>query len=240
MAAAVMAAVESPLTMRVARRVEERGLGLVPHLVKSPAAQFICSIALLDYGLYLWHVLTHRVPALWRFHLVHHVDLDLDASTALRFHFGEMLLSVPWRVAQARVTGASPLAVSAWQMFLFASVLFHHSNVRIPLRAERILRFIVVTPRLHGIHHRPELSCTDSNWSSGLALWDFLHRTYCWREDENEAIGVPGYERPGQVTLPKCISMPFRDVSPGFQRDSSITRAAFSLLPFAERASDPG
>ncbi len=135
-------------------------------------------MVLLDYGLYLWHVLTHKVQLLWRFHLVHHIDLDLDASTAIRFHIGEMLLSVPWRLAQARVAGASPMAISIWQTCLLMSILFHHSNVRLPIGVERRLRYLVATPRLHGVHHRPERTCLNSNWSSGLSIWDFIHRTH--------------------------------------------------------------
>src|SRR5690242_987623 len=103
-----MQCVEKPFAMRLARRVERLELGLVPKLARPRMARRLLSVILLDYGLYVWHVLTHKVPVLWRFHLVHHVDLDLDASTAFRFHFGEMLLSVPWRLAQIRVVGASP------------------------------------------------------------------------------------------------------------------------------------
>ena len=92
----------------------------------------IASILLLDYTLYIWHVLTHRVPFLWRFHLPHHVDLDLDASTALRFHFGEMMLAVPYRLLQVTLFGIDYRTYSIWQTFLFACILFHHSNLRLP------------------------------------------------------------------------------------------------------------
>ena len=194
----VMNVIEKPLAMRAARQMKNGGI-----------ARTILSVVLLDYGLYLWHVLTHKVQFLWRFHLIHHIDLDMDASTAMRFHFGEMLLSVPWRVAQVWVVGASPLALSIWQTLLLVSILFHHSNVKLPLPAERWLRLLIVTPRLHAIHHRPEQSCLDSNWSSGLACWDFLHRTHCWREDRDDSIGVPGYESPEDVTLAKCVTLPF-------------------------------
>ena len=107
----------------------------------------------MDYTLYVWHILTHRVPLLWRFHAVHHVDLDLDASTALRFHFGELAVSVPYRAAQIALLGVDAEALSYWQMFLSLSVLFHHSNVRLPREFESVLSWFVVTPRMHGIHH---------------------------------------------------------------------------------------
>ncbi len=207
-AAVVMQWAERPFAMRLAGRVERNDLGVVPVLVRSHAARLVLSVILLDYGLYLWHVLTHKVPQLWRFHLVHHIDLDLDTSTAVRFHFGEMLLSIPWRLAQIRVAGASPLAVSIWQTFLLASILFHHSNVRLPVRLERLLSFFIMTPRLHGTHHEARRDHANSNWSSGLTIWDLLHGTYKWRETQG-AIGVPAFQNSEDVTLPRCVLIPF-------------------------------
>jgi sterol desaturase/sphingolipid hydroxylase (fatty acid hydroxylase superfamily) len=210
-----MNVIETPLLMRVARYVERNEIGAAYRLSRHPRVRVLAAVVLLDYGLYLWHVLTHKVPLLWRFHLVHHVDVDMDVSTAIRFHFGEMLLSVPWRLAQARVAGASPLAVSIWQTALLMSILFHHSNVRLPMGVERRLRWVIATPRLHGIHHRPDPSCLNSNWSSGLSIWDVVHRTFHWRGDEQTATGVPGFERPEDVTLARCLTLPFSpSVSP--------------------------
>jgi len=207
-AALVMQVVEKPVAMRLAGYVERNQLGLVHWIAKSRAARLVLSVILLDYGLYVWHVLTHKVPQLWRFHLVHHVDLDLDASTAVRFHFGEMLLSIPWRAAQIRVVGASPLAVSVWQTFLLASILFHHSNVRLPVRLERALSFFIMTPRLHGTHHEARREHANSNWSSGLIIWDLLHGTYKWRAAQG-TIGVPAFQSPEDVSLARCILLPF-------------------------------
>jgi sterol desaturase/sphingolipid hydroxylase (fatty acid hydroxylase superfamily) len=207
-AAVVMQSVESPLALRLSRYVYDRRWGVAPRLVKSALAQTALSVILLDYGLYVWHVLTHKVPFLWRFHLVHHIDLDLDASTGIRFHYGEMLLSVPWRLAQIAVTGASPLAYSTWQAFLFSSVLFHHANVEIPPRAERILAFFFMTPRLHAIHHEAKESRSNSNWSSGLAIWDLMHGTQQW-DQKTGIIGVPAYLRTEDVTLAQCLTLPF-------------------------------
>ena len=204
----VMQFFEVTPSLWLARKVNSKGWGLAPMLFRSPVAQTVFSVAALDYGLYLWHVLTHKVPFLWRFHLVHHIDLDLDASTALRFHFGEMLLSAPWRLTQIVLAGASPLAFSIWQTFLFASILFHHSNVELPWKFERFLRFLIMTPRLHGIHHEANQARTDSNWSSGFALWDLLHGTQLW--DANiGVIGVPAYQDQEDVKLPHCLALPF-------------------------------
>src|SRR5205823_4105111 len=127
--------------------------------------------------LWVWHVLTHKVPFLWRFHGVHHADRDLDASTALRFHCVEMALSVPWRAAQVVLVGAGPLSLSTWQTLTILAIMFHHSNVALPIALERRLSRVLMTPRLHGIHHSIVRAETDSNWGTILSLPDYLHGT---------------------------------------------------------------
>ncbi|MGC2658882.1 MAG: sterol desaturase family protein [Bryobacteraceae bacterium] len=186
-------------------------MGLAAFVPGGPFVQSLAAVLLMDYGLYVWHVLTHKVPFLWRFHLVHHIDLDMDASTALRFHFGEMVLSVPWRLMQIVAVGASPLAVSIWQTLLFVSILFHHSNVQLPIKIERWLSFLIMTPRLHSTHHEANRNHSHSNWSSGLALWDLLHGTRLWTygEDNSAVIGVPAYQHIKDVGLNECLTIPF-------------------------------
>ena len=150
------------------------------------------------------------MPWLWRFHAVHHVDLDLDASTAIRFHFGELTQSVAWRAAQIVLIGVTPLSLSVWQAALIPSILFHHSNVRLSEATERLLSRFMVTPRMHGIHHSAVQNETDSNWSSGFNFWDRLHGTLRLDVPQDEiTIGVPAFQDPGEVTLPKILAMPF-------------------------------
>jgi sterol desaturase/sphingolipid hydroxylase (fatty acid hydroxylase superfamily) len=202
--------VEQPIVAPLSRRVDRRRCGLLPRLQLPRPLEALVAIALLDYTLYLWHILVHRAPMLWRFHRVHHVDLDLDASTALRFHFGELALSTPWRAAQVVVIGVRPEVLRAWQQMTLVSILFHHSNVRLPGRLERLLSLLVMTPRLHGIHHSNRADEMDANWSSGLSVWDRLHRTL--RTDVREeaiTIGVEGVSEPRQVTLRRALAMPF-------------------------------
>jgi sterol desaturase/sphingolipid hydroxylase (fatty acid hydroxylase superfamily) len=209
---------EKPLTDRLTALVERRQLGLVKRVRLPGWLEVLSALVLLDYTLYVWHVLTHRVGWLWRFHLVHHVDLDLDATTALRFHFAELVVSVPWRAAQILVVGVSPRSFSVWQTWLMLSILFHHSNVRLPAGVERRLGRFVVTPRMHGIHHSTVFEETDSNWSSGLALWDRLHGTLRLdiRQDEID-IGVPAYREPREVGLKKILAMPFGEERPAWR-----------------------
>jgi sterol desaturase/sphingolipid hydroxylase (fatty acid hydroxylase superfamily) len=211
----VMLLAERPVVLPLSQIVEQRRWGMLlgvslPLWLEIPAA-----LILMDYSFYWWHILLHRVPFLWRFHLVHHADLDMDASTALRFHFGEVLVSVPVRAAQVALIGLTPLAFSIWQAAFLLSILFHHSDVQLPARWERRLNYFIVTPRMHGIHHSIVRRETESNWSSGLTLWDRLHGTLRLNVPQSEvSIGVPAWRDPDSVTLPRIVRMPFEPLPP--------------------------
>jgi sterol desaturase/sphingolipid hydroxylase (fatty acid hydroxylase superfamily) len=208
-AAATVRLVETPLVIPFAAFVERHGWGLTHAFGAPPWLQAIAAIALMDYTLYVWHLGTHHVPLLWRFHLVHHVDLDLDASTAVRFHAGELALSVPWRLAQIAVIGVSPGVLLTWQALTLISILFHHSNTALPDRIERAIGWFFVTPRMHAIHHSIDRAQRDRNFSSGLSVWDRLHRTL--RLDaraEEVQIGVAGYEDVSVVTVGRILRLP--------------------------------
>jgi len=208
---AVVAAAEGPLVGRLAKTVEARRWGLVQRLGGPAWLRDTLAVLGMDYTMYVWHVLTHRVPFLWRFHLVHHADLDLDSTTALRFHAVDMLISVPWRAAQMLLLGTSRRALAVWQGFFFASVVFHHANLRLPFRLERMMAAVLTTPRMHGIHHSAVRDQTDSNWSSGLSLWDHLHRTFRLDVPQRAIrVGVPGYRDPAELRLLPSLGLPFR------------------------------
>ena len=208
---ALMSFVQAPLLQPVAAWIVRDRIGLL-QLVQWPRwLETLLAIVLLDYTLWWWHWANHRIPFFWRFHLVHHIDRDLDASTALRFHFGELALSIPIRAAQMIVIGVDPKTLWLWQTILFASILFHHSNVHLPLRFERFLVPLIVTPRMHGIHHSDRLDETNSNWSSLLSAWDYLHRTMRFDvPQERVVIGVPAYHDAADVTIGKILLLPFR------------------------------
>ena len=173
LSAAALWLVERPVTVRLAAR----RWGLLPRLGLPTWLDVAAAVVLLDYTLWVWHVATHRVPALWRFHEVHHADRDLSVSTALRFHFGEMMLSVPWRAAQIVVVGATPLSLSVWQTATLVAIVFHHANAALPLGLERRLCRVFMTPRLHGIHHSVVDDETNSNWSTIFSWPDWVHGT---------------------------------------------------------------
>lgn len=221
-AAVALQLAERPIVEPLTKLVERKNLGLLKLIRLPRRLETVLAVVLLDYTLYVWHVLTHRVPFLWRFHVVHHIDLDLDASTALRFHFGELVVSVAWRAAQIVVIGVSPFAFAAWQAFLFPSILFHHSNVELPVGLEKKLQNFVVTPRMHGIHHSIRREETDSNWSSGLSVWDFLHKTLKTDVPQDEIIiGVPAYQEPDEVVLAQILAMPFKEQRPAWTLPAS-------------------
>lgn len=203
---------EVPVIRPLTEMVERRRLGLLPRLRLPAWLELPLAVVLMDYSLYWWHILLHRVPLLWRCHAVHHVDLELDASTALRFHFTELIASVPYRSMQVVVIGVGPRTYSVWASLTAASVMFHHSNIRLPFAVERRLSRLLVTPRLHGIHHSMVPEEMDSNYSSGLAAWDFLHRTVRRNVPQDEIdIGVAAYREVGDVTLPRILALPFRE-----------------------------
>ena len=225
LSAAAVALTERPAIGPLTGLVASRRWGLLQWAALPAALEVPLALVLMDYTIYVWHVLTHRVPWLWRFHLVHHVDRDLDASTALRFHCAELVISIPWRAAQVLVIGVSPLAFTVWQTALLVSTLFHHSNVRLPIALERRLVRVVVTPRMHGIHHSTVRGETDANWSSGLTLWDRLHGTL--RLDVPQAeitIGVPGYQAPADVGLPRILALPLVHQRPSWPADGPAPR----------------
>ena len=209
MSLAVIAAVENPATRAVATGNARHKRGLQHWLGNGPVGKMAAFLAM-DYGFYLWHVATHKVPFLWRWHRVHHVDPDMDASTALRFHFLDMVVSLPWRLVQVRLSGVDPAMLARWQRFFFLSVLFHHSNTRLPPAWERVLARLVTTPAMHGVHHAQDWRLMDSNWSSGIALWDHVHGTYRGAVPETAiTIGVDDPLALADVPLAPALLAPF-------------------------------
>jgi sterol desaturase/sphingolipid hydroxylase (fatty acid hydroxylase superfamily) len=167
----------------------------------------------LDYSNYIWHILLHKLPLLWRFHLVHHTDLDLDITTAFRFHFGELIASLFFRGAAILLTGASPLMVLVYEIAFEAATQFHHSNTRLPFRVEKILNFLIVTPRMHGIHHSMVKKETDSNYSVIFSFWDRIHQTVRLNIHQQDIVtGVPSYADERELTVGRLLKLPFTAV----------------------------
>ncbi|MBA3501486.1 MAG: sterol desaturase family protein [Deltaproteobacteria bacterium] len=195
---------------RAVRWSETRQLGLlrwlgVPAWLAAPAA-----IVLLDYTLWHWHWLNHRVPILWRFHGAHHADLDLDASTAIRFHPGELVFSVPFRAAQVVLLGVALGPLLLWETLVFIGVQFHHSNLRLPARLDRALGYVVITPRIHGIHHSRRPRELHSNFGTLLSIWDRLHGLRIENVPQDSiVIGLPHQRERRALGASASLSLPF-------------------------------
>ena len=169
----------------------------------------LIGIMAFDYAYYWWHMATHHVPFLYRFHFIHHADLDMDVSTAARFHFGDIFLSVPFRVGVVLVTGIAPMALLAFELCFECATTFHHSNWRLPARVDAALSRVFITPRLHGLHHAEDVVLFNSNWGTIFSLWDQLHRSRIWREAQ-EPIGVPERKLVREQTLGEMWRGPFQ------------------------------
>jgi sterol desaturase/sphingolipid hydroxylase (fatty acid hydroxylase superfamily) len=200
-----------PAASATLRWVSDRPFGLLHVVPLSVPAQFVVSFLLMDLMFYWWHVANHQIPLLWRFHNVHHIDPDLDVSTAFRFHFGEVALSAAFRVVQVSAIGLTAWMFAAYELAFQANTLFHHSNVRLPIGVERVLNLVLVTPRMHGIHHSQVRHETNSNYSVVFSWWDRLHRTLGLNIPQADiVIGIPAYSDPADNKVWNGLLLPFR------------------------------
>lgn len=211
LAFAVATAVVRPAAFATLQWASDRPFGLIHVVPMSVTAQFVLSFLLMDLAFYWWHVANHRIPFLWRFHNVHHLDPDLDVSTAFRFHAGEVAFSAVFRIVQVSAIGLSAWMYAVYELVFQLNTAFHHSNVRLPIRIERLINLVLVTPRMHGIHHSQVRDEANSNYSVVFSWWDRLHRTLGLNIPQSAiAIGVPGYAVPGDNQLWTGLLLPFR------------------------------
>ena len=197
----------------VAAFASQNNWGLFHYYALSFVPAVLLSIIILDLIIYLQHVLVHAVPGLWRLHRVHHADPDFDVTTGARFHTLEILFSMLIKFAAIVVLGVPVLAVVIFEVLLNATAMFNHSNIRLPVALDRILRLFVVTPDMHRVHHSIEDDEANSNFGFNLPWWDRLFGTYQAQPrkgHEGMTIGIHKYRRPGQVSwLPAMLALPF-------------------------------
>jgi sterol desaturase/sphingolipid hydroxylase (fatty acid hydroxylase superfamily) len=190
----------------------ERGWGLLNNLDLAPAVSIVLSVLILDLAIYLQHVMFHAVPALWRLHMVHHADVDFDVTTGLRFHPLEIVLSMLIKLAAVALLGPPAVAVILFEVVLNATAIFNHGNVHLPTMVDRILRWIVVTPDMHRVHHSVKTLETNSNFGFNLPWWDRLLGTYRDQpEDGHEAmtIGLSQFQDRPRQSLHWLVAAPF-------------------------------
>lgn len=201
------------LAVGFAAYVQSHGIGVLPWLALPVWASVLLAVLLLDMAIYWQHRGMHWLPVLWRMHRVHHSDLAFDLSLGVRFHPLEIALSMLLKFAAIAALGASPLAVLCFELALSAGSLFTHADLRLPARFERVLRWLLVTPDMHRIHHSIHRDETNSNFGFSLSLWDRCFGSYRAEPRDGHAemqIGLAEFRQPGEQSLLRLLRNPFR------------------------------
>lgn len=211
------------LAVGLALMAEARGWGLFNALDLPLWLAVLLSILLLDLAIYLQHVLFHAVPGLWRLHRMHHADLEFDVTTGLRFHPVEIVLSMVIKLAVVAALGAPAVAVLLFEVLLNATALFNHANIRLPGGLDRVLRWVVVTPDMHRVHHSVIQAETNSNFGFNLPWWDRLLGTYRAQPKaghDGMTIGIEQFRTPRDLWLDRMLVQPLRGPANGGALDS--------------------
>lgn len=211
----LMAALAVPLAaVAAAVWAEEAGWGLFNLLQWPSWLEVLLAIVILDFAIWLQHVVSHKVPVFWRLHQVHHADVDIDVSTAIRFHPIEIALSMLWKIVCVLALGPSALAVVLFEVILNASAMFNHANLALPRWLDRVLRLVIVTPDMHRVHHSVIRREHDSNFGFAFSFWDRLFATYTAEPEGGHLsmrIGLePYYRAEGPTRIVWSLLLPFR------------------------------
>lgn len=197
----------------VALYAESQGVGLLNLIAVPDIAGLIAGVFVLDFLIYVQHVIMHKVPILWRLHRLHHADLDYDVTTGIRFHPIEIILSLLYKMGLILVLGIDPISVVIFEVILNGMAMFNHANFRVPINLDRWLRWLVVTPDMHRVHHSSTQVETDSNYGFNISLWDRVFRTYIAQpakgHDEME-IGLDYFRGPNDLRLDQMLLQPFK------------------------------
>jgi len=200
------------LAIGAAFDAQNLGIGLFNQIGFSAWIEIIMAILILDFCIWLQHLLTHKIEFLWRIHRVHHSDTEMDISTAIRFHPIEIALSMALKIGLVYALGADPLSVLIFEILLNGSSIFNHANINIPNKFDKILRFLIVTPDMHRIHHSSDRLEHDTNFGFALSIWDHMFRTYKMRPERNHKemeIGLNWQdEKPDKLGW--SLSLPFK------------------------------
>ncbi len=206
-------AVAVPLVALAAAEVAgAQGWGLLNKLGWPSWVEIVLAVVILDFAIWVQHVLSHKIPVLWRLHRVHHADVDIDVTTALRFHPIEIGLSMLYKVGWVLVLGPSALAVLIFEILLNSCAMFSHSNIDLPPRLDRVLRSVLVTPDMHRVHHSTLRAEHNSNFGFNLSIWDRLFSTYTAQPRDGHqgmTIGLPEYQTEAPTRLLWSLKNPF-------------------------------
>ena len=191
---------------------QAHGYGLFNMLGTSTVVAVIVSFIVLDFAIWLSHVASHKIPLFWAIHRMHHSDVDFDVTTAIRFHPIEIVLSMVWKMIIVILLGAPAISVLIFEIFLNGTALFNHSNIKLPLAVDRVLRLFVVTPDMHRVHHSIVHNETDSNYGFNLAIWDRLFGTYIDQPvagHKGMTIGISEWQDKRPTQLLWSLKVPF-------------------------------
>jgi len=217
------------LAIELSLIAQEKQWGLLNNYNMPGWLEVVIGVLILDFIIYLQHLMVHTVPALWKFHMMHHADLDFDLTTGVRFHPVEIYLSMGIKMAAVAVFGPSPVAVLIFEVVLNTTAMFNHSNFLLPLGFDRVLRLFVVTPDMHRVHHSVTIRETNSNFGFNFPWWDRLLGTYRAQPaagHEGMTIGLSQFRDPKRLSLPWMLALPFIG-DPG---DYAINRRGKELL----------
>lgn len=196
---------------------ETEGWGLFNVVALPEPAAVVLAVVLMDLAIYLQHVMVHAIPVLWRLHRMHHADLDYDLTTGARFHPLEIVLSMGLKLAVVVLIGAPAVAVLIFEVLLNAAAMFNHGNIRLPARLDAVLRWLIVTPDMHRVHHSSTPAETHSNFGFNLPWWDRLFGTYRAQPalgHEGMELGLDRFRERRDLRLDRMLLQPFRGDAP--------------------------
>lgn len=200
-----------------ASTAQAHGLGLLNQFAAPTWLAITVTLLALDFAIYGQHLLAHKWLWLWRLHQVHHTDIDMDATTAVRFHPLEILLSMAYKLVVIILIGANPLAVIAFEIILNAAATFNHSNINLPTAVDKAIRYVLVTPDMHRIHHSTRPLETDSNYGFSLSCWDRLCKTYTDQPllaQTDMEIGLAHFRHAETLSFSRLLWLPFQPLKP--------------------------
>jgi sterol desaturase/sphingolipid hydroxylase (fatty acid hydroxylase superfamily) len=205
--------IAQPLTaVGAALLVQQNGWGLMNQVAWPTWLEVVFAVVVLDFAIWFQHVASHRIPVLWRLHRVHHADVDIDVTTALRFHPVEIGFSMLYKVIWVLVLGPSVLAVVLFEVMLNGCAMFNHANIRLPMWLDQLVRIVIVTPDMHRVHHSIIEHEHSSNFGFNLSIWDRLFSTYTAQPSlghDAMTIGLPQYQSPAPTRLGWSLWLPF-------------------------------
>lgn len=196
---------------------QSKGYGLLNQFALPIWGHIVISMVLLDLAIYLQHVASHKIGIFWQFHKVHHADRDIDVTTGARFHPVEIILSMLYKMLIVLLIGPHAVGVLLFEVVLNGSAMFNHANVKLPFWLDRVVRFVIVTPDMHRVHHSVYRTETDSNYGFNLSIWDRLFRTYIAQPVDGHdkmTIGLPIYQSDKPANLLWCLTLPFKSFLP--------------------------